>query len=360
MKYLLALVAAMKVLWLGKRIQGDFSITKVETTFDSTFVYLPVNEDTASLTELSLFWNSRKGHAIVRRTPTQETADLIRFEVLRNLGEPLRQTDGAWLSGWLGDKPEDFGFNSHQCFTTLPNGTKALISEKESTAWVIHIHGRKASYAEPLRNARQFDELGFSQLSISHLSDGPPNGFGIRRSTLGAKEWTQVSEAVEFVKAKGAQKVILFAWSLGGMMVNQYLSNADVPDEVKAIILDSPLLDYRSTLRVQALRAGYPEIAGDQVADVITNSRVLRALGFQSVAIDEISALNKSLRVQLPTLLFYSLNDGYISMNGVFKYQELNGKVSLVDIPGARHCRLFNEDKQKYQDSIARFVKENL
>ena len=360
MKYLLALVAAIKVLRLGKKIQGDFSIIKVEASKGSTFVYLPVNEDTACLGELSLFWNSRKGHAVVRSTPTQEIADLIRFELLKNLGEPLRQTDGAWLSGWLGDKPEDFGFNSQQSFTKLPNGTKAFISDRPSSNWVIHIHSRKATYAEPLRNAKQFDELGFSQLSISHLSDSPPNGFGIRRSTLGSKEWTQVSDAVEFVKDKGAQKIILFGWSLGGMMVNQYLSNAEVPNEVTAIIMDSPLLDYRSTLRVQALRAGYPEATGDQVADVITSSRVLRALGFSNVAIDEISALNKSLRVQLPTLLIYSLNDGYISMDGVFKYQELNNKVKLIDVPDGRHCRLFNQDKEKYQDSIALFVKENL
>ena len=348
------------MLWLGKKIQGDFSIIKVETTESSTFVYLPVNEDTACLGELSLFWNSRKGHAVVRRTPTQETTDLVRFEVFNNLGEPLRQTDGAWLSGWLGDKPEDFGFNSQQSFTKFPNGTKAFISERASSTWVIHIHGRKATYAEPLRNVKQFDELGFSQLSISHLSDSPPNGFGIRRSTLGAKEWTQVSEAVQFVKGKGAQRIILFGWSLGGMMVNQYLRKADVPNEVKAIILDSPLLDYRSTLRVQAVRAGYPETAGDQVADVITNSRLLRVLGFTNVAIDEISALNKSLQVQLPTLLFYSLNDGYISMDGVFKYQQLNSRVKLIDVPGGRHCRLFNQDKEKYQHSIAAFVKENL
>jgi len=360
MKYLLALVAAMKVLWLGKSIRGDFSIVKVETTKDSTFVYLPVNEDTACLGELSLFWNSRKGHAVVRRTSEQDTEQHRCFEVLKNLGEPLRQTNGAWLSGWLGDKPEDFGFNSQQCFTKLPNGTNAFISDTASTTWVIHIHGRKATYAEPIRNAKQFDELGFSQLSISHLSDNPPNGFGNRRSNLGAKEWLQVAEAVDFVKGKGAQKIILFGWSLGGMMVNQYLSTAAVPDEVTAIILDSPLLDYRSTLRVQALRAGYPEATGDQVADLITNSRALRVFGFANVAIDEISALNESLPVQLPTLVFYSLNDGYICMDGVFKYRELNHKITIIDIPGARHCRLFNEDKAKYQDSISAFVKEYL
>jgi len=360
MKYLVALVASMKVLWLGRRIKGDFSIVKVEKSSEGLAVYLPVNADTECLGDLSLFWNSRKGHAIVRRTPSGDSIELRRFEVIANLGEQVKATGDAWISGWLGDQPEHFGFSSVQNLTSMPNGTRAFISEQDSLTWVIHVHGRKATYAETLRNAILFHQHGFSQLAISHLSDSPPNGIGTRRSRLGSAEWTQIAEAIEFAKSKGAEKIILFGWSLGGMMVNQYLSKAAVAKEVVGVILDSPLLDYRSTLKVQAVRAGYHEAMGDLIADTITNSKLLRALGFKNIAVDEISALGKSIPVQLPTVLFYSLNDGYIAMDGVFRYQELNSKVSLKEIPGARHCRLFNEDKESYQRAIEDFLRLNL
>jgi alpha-beta hydrolase superfamily lysophospholipase len=360
MKYLIALVAAIKVLWLGSRIQGDFPITKVDRTSEGTFVYLPVNEDTASTGELSLFWNSRLGHAIVKRAPGNSGTKSQRFEVLRNLGEDLRVTDGAWLSGWLGDKPEHFGFSSETNLVMLPNGTISFMSVRDPKTWVIHVHGRKASYAETLRNTKQFDELGFSQLAISHESDPKPNGLGKKVSHLGSTEWKQVEMAIDVVKTHGAERILIFGWSLGGLMVNQYLSRASVAEEVVGVIFDSPLLDYRSTLRLQAKREGYTEQMGDLVAEAITKSRLLRLLGFSNVPVDSLSALSVSLPVQIPTLLFYSLNDGYISMAGVFRYQKLNPTVSLIEIPGARHCRLFNEDSQKYQEAIAGFVKANL
>jgi len=357
MKYVVALVAAIRVLWLGREIKGDFSILSVKTSAGKTFIQLPINADTESKAKLSLFWNSRNGHAVVQRVEGSDTSERT-FIVLENYGEELISTEGAWLSGWLGDKPEHFGYSENNK-VSLSNGTSALEVRGDQKRWVIHVHGRKASYAETLRNFKQFSELGFSQLAISHETDPRPLGLGRTKSELGATEWKQLEVAVKHARSLGAQKIVLFGWSLGGLFVNQFLAHSKETSAIVGAVFDSPLLDYRGTLQLQAGRAGVDRSIVDRTMKLIDSSKLIRILGFKNVPIVSVSALNSSLPVQIPSLLFYSSNDGYISMNGVYRYQELNPKTRLVEIVGARHCRLFNEDTEKYQRAIADFVASN-
>jgi alpha-beta hydrolase superfamily lysophospholipase len=357
MKYVVALVAAIRVLWLGGEIKGDFSILSVKTSAGKTFIQLPINADTESKAKLSLFWNSRNGHAVVQRVEDLDTSERT-FIVLENYGEELISTEGAWLSGWLGDKPEHFGYSENNK-VSLSNGTSALEVRGDQKRWVIHVHGRKASYAETLRNFKQFSELGFSQLAISHETDPRPLGLGRTKSELGATEWKQLEVAVKHARSLGAQKIVLFGWSLGGLFVNQFLAHSKETSAIVGAVFDSPLLDYRGTLQLQAGRAGVDRSMVDRTMKLITSNQLIRILGFKNVPIESLTALNSSLPVQIPSLLFYSSNDGYISMNGVYRYQELNPKTRLVEIVGARHCRLFNEDIEKYQRAIADFVESN-
>lgn len=357
MNYLVALVAAIRVLWLGSKIQGDFTISRVSELEGKTFVHLPINPDTQSYAKQSLFWNSRQGHVVVQRSDDGSTTDR-RFIVLEIFGEEINVTNGAWLSGWLGDKPEHFGYSPDD-LVTLGNGTRAIQVLAETDRWVIHIHGRKAGYAETLRNFQQLSDLGFSQLAISHETDPKPDGLGKTKSQLGAQEWTQVERAVEHAIANGATRIVLFGWSLGGMLVNQFLDRSKSTSVIAGAIYDSPLLDYRGTLQLQAGRAGIDRSIVTKSMKLISSSLMIRLLGFKNVDISNLSALDRPLSTQVPSLLFHSSNDGYISMTGVYRYRELNPLTRLVEIQGARHCRLFNEDQEKYQKSIAEFVSAN-
>ena len=357
MKYVVALVAAIRVLWLDRKIKGDFAILSVKTSAGRTYVQLPITADTESKAKLSLFWKSRLGHAVVQRVEDIVTSERT-FIVLENYGEELIPTKGAWLSGWLGDRPEHFGYSENHR-VSLSNGTSALQVLGDKKRWIIHIHGRKASYAETLRNFKQFSELGFSQLAISHETDPMPLGLGGTRSELGATEWKQLEVAVKHARSQGAEKIILFGWSLGGLFVNQFLAHSKETSAIVAAVFDSPLLDYRGTLQLQAGRTGVDRSIVDRTIRLITSSKIIRILGFKNVPIESLSALNSPLPIQIPSLLFHSSNDGYISMNGVYRYQELNPKTKLVEIVGARHCRLFNEDTEKYQRAIADFVASN-
>ena len=355
MKRLVALIGAIKLLWLGFRIKGDFKILQVKEYSEGVLIALPKNDDTKNFGRQSLFWDSRAGHALVEPLQIQPDEDKVWFRVERIFRGELRPKKSAWLSGWLGEMPEDFNLSNYE-IVRLPNQTQALHFEGREDVWAIHVHGRKATFGEALRNARQFSELSFSQLFMSMESDDRPWGLAKFKSKLGSTEWKQVEMAVQFAKSKGAKSIVLFGWSMGAMLIGQFLRNSNEKHQISGVVFDSPLLDYVGTLKLQSKLAGYSEEVGEVAASAIVKSKTLKMCGFDNIDINKLSLLNGPIGTNVPILCLYSKNDGFIDMSGVEHFAQLNPNVKLTEIAGARHCRLFNQDQQKYQKSIATWI----
>jgi len=351
MRYIKGMLAAIKLQILGSKITGEFKISSVVKNGSRTFVTLPRNQDTEVPGRQSLFWDSRAGHAVVQAV--SRDSETVTFELLKVFREEPEANADCWLSGWLGEVPEDFGFNNYET-AQLANKTQAWLVRRSSSRWIIHVHGRNALRGETLRNLQQFDELGFNQLTISHESDSRPAGSGRRRSNLGATEWRQVEIAVNFAQDQGATEITLFGWSLGAMFVGQFLIQSSKRELVKKVILDSPLIDYPNTLRLQATLAGYSSSFGDYVAKLLLSSRVLKALGF---GFRKLPTLLLALKV--PALVLYSKSDGYVSMENIEDLKNLNQKLELVEFLKGRHCRLFNQNEELYKASIAAFISKS-
>ena len=326
---------------------------------DEVFIDLPKNSETQSSAVQSLFWNSRKGHLLVQAAEGIES-DVVRFKVVKQITDGLPAAgERAALSGWLGETPEHFGLEGTYSEVDLPHGTKGWHFPNQSTTWVIHVHGRRASMGETLRNVEQFSSLGYSQLTISMRTDPKPFGKGISVSQLGHREWQEVQEAVRFALSSGAKYIILFGWSQGALLCGLFLNKAREASFVRAAIFDSPLLDYRTTMRFHARRGGHHPALGDRVIDSIQRSRAIPLLGYRNVDVDELSLIRKRSTHDAPILILYSKSDGHVAIEDVEVFARLNENVKLVEFDDARHCRLFNEDKKKYQTAISEFLLEN-
>ena len=346
-------IAMFRLLWLTPKVKGEFSILRTEQRGNSTFVLLPDNADTKAHGVQSLFWDSRKGHCVVEFSEAQHEGRW--FKVLKTFGlDPVPSTS-AWLSGWLGETPEHFGMTGYDN-VQLSDGTKAIVTNQESDRWVIHVHGRKTLIGETLRNLPLFDSLGFRQMSISHQTDPRPAGLGKRKSTLGLTEWKLVEQAVKYAKANGAKEVVLFGWSLGGMICGQYLKRASDTSIVRAAIFESPMFDVRNTLRFQAGLSGYSDQFADEVCELISKSFLLRLLGYPVMKVDEFSLAKNPIDTHIPMLVLYSLNDGYIQIKDALKFAEINRNVVLQEFEGARHCRLRNSNLELYEGALKDFV----
>jgi len=348
-QYIKALVASRNIVRLDKPISGDLDVLEVGRIGNEDVVRVRYCAESAQEGVQSLFWDNRRGHAVVEVScdPFLGVSDL---KVIRNLGASLSTLSKPWLSGWLGDVPEDFGFEEYSTIT-LSNQTRAWLFTSNSNRWVIHIHGRKAAKGETLRNLKQFRDLNFKQLVISHESDAKPDGLGTKVSYLGDREWSQVEIAVKYAKQHGAREIILFGWSLGAMFVGQFMKRSECNSLVTGVIYDSPLIDYETTFQLQSQNAGYDEEFGSYVYKILKTSKLL---GLFALRRKDIPTL--ILPVTFPLLVLYSSSDGYVSMAKVDQLLKLNKQANAVEILDARHCRLFNKDKITYQASISDFL----
>ena len=357
--YTKVLIAAINLMKMSGPIKAEVQVLELRNIENSIWVIVGGKLDRQSKGPQSLFWNSRAGHALVQVDFVQSSEGQIALKVLRIYKSEL-PTEGSSvsLSGWLGEHPEHFGLEGSFKELNMPNETKAWLFPGTTDKWVIHVHGRRAGMGETLRNIKQFSALGYNQLTISMESDPKPFGLGKTKSNLGETEWTQIELAVLKAQNLGAKEIILFGWSQGAFMIGQFLRKSKHANSVNGAIFDSPLLDYRSTMQFHAQRAGISKRLGDRVIDAIQDSKVIKLFGYRNVNVDAISLTNRSVGVQIPFLILYSSTDGHVESFDVHLFAGHNESVSLVEIQGAKHCRLFNHDQEKYQSSISQWISE--
>ena len=358
--YLKVLIAGLRLMKMTGPIKAELKVLEVDKQDDKATIYVPGKLESQTLGHQSLFWGSRTGHAEVQVDIDASAEGKIALRVSRLFKGSLPQPgDYVSLSGWLGEHPKHFGLEEEHEVILMPNKTKAWFFKGNSTKWVIHVHGRRASMGETLRNVSQFADLGFNQLTISMESDPKPFGHGTKRSKLGFTEWREVEAAVLHAKSQGATEILMFGWSQGSFMIGQFLRNSEHTELVKGAIFDSPLLDYRSTMRFHAARQGIDTALGDRVIDSIKKDPAVRLFGYRNIDVDQMSLAKNPLRTQVPMLILYSQKDGHVETMDVFDFAKINSEVTLVEIVGAKHCRLYNHDREKYQQSISDWLQRH-
>jgi hypothetical protein len=139
------------------------------------------------------------------------------------------------------------------------------------------------------------------------------------------------------------------------MFVGQYLRKTN-DSAIRGAIFDSPMFDVRNTLRVQAQVSGYSSQFADEVCALIRNSKLLKFLGYPDIDVDSFSLSKNALESDVPMLVMYSSNDGYISWEDSPKFCELNSTAFAIEFSGARHCRLMNSDPDRYEQVIRDFI----
>jgi pimeloyl-ACP methyl ester carboxylesterase len=334
-------------------ISGEFKVLAITQQGGDTFIDLPRNLDTRTNAIQSLFWDTRRGHLVVQAVANQNDNEVVRFKVLRKISLSLPEVGNrVWLSGWLGEEPSHFGLEDSFNSVTLENGSTGWLFNSDSTKWVIHVHGRRAAMGETLRNIKQFQELGYTQLTISMATDPKPLGLGLTKSQLGETEWKELEYAISFAEQNGAKEILFVSWSQGAFITGQLLRNSRKLGSVRGAIFDSPLVDYRSTMRFQAAKKGFAIHLGDRVVEAIGASALLRLLGYPHIDVDQLS-LKKPFAKDVSVLVIYSSEDGHVATHDVHALAASNPSATLFEIPRARHCRLFNEDQMAYQKAIS-------
>lgn len=227
--------------------------------------------------------------------------------------------------------------------------------------WAVLIHGHGGNREEALRALPLLHRLGIPSLVPSYRNDvdGPQSG----RLGLGATEWCDVEASVLHALNNGAQDVILFGWSMGGAIVLQHVSRSWTADRVRAVVLDSPVIDWNDVLDHQVRINNIPKPVGDLSRSMISDRtlRWLSGLGGPPIDFRRLDWVSRACELRLPVLLMHSDDDEFVPSGPSRRLARARPDlVTYVGFAGARHCKEWNTDPARWEREVARFLLQYL
>jgi len=217
------------------------------------------------------------------------------------------------------------------------------------STWAIVIHGLGGNRADTLPSMPALHALGYPILAITYRNDqGAPQSLD-HRSHLGATEWHDVEAAIRYAMGHGASGVILYGYSLGGAMALIAARDSLVRPDIRAVVLDSPVLDWPATLHYAARRHGLPPPLTTLVADVVAWRDHLDFVPFDQ--------LKQEPSLNLPVLLIQGSADTVVPPALASRFAHARpALVTYLPVPGADHVSAIDTDPSGYRDALAVFL----
>jgi alpha-beta hydrolase superfamily lysophospholipase len=220
--------------------------------------------------------------------------------------------------------------------------------------WVIQVHGRGADRRECIRAVPVFHQAGHTSLLISYRNDGVAPSSADGRYALGDTEWVDVESAIRFAVDRGATRITLMGWSMGGALVLQCITRSSLSGMVGGIVLESPVIDWIRVLDHHAGALRIPGVIRRSVYRLIGASWGRRFTG-QAEAIDlpRLDFVSRAAELRLPTLLLHSESDTFVPSAGSRALARLRPDiVTHVSFSGAGHTRLWNYEPERWNRAI--------
>ena len=257
------------------------------------------------------------------------------------------------VPGPLGDYPAWLvPTGQHPAGQNRPGQNPAEPNPAEPDTWVVTVHGRGGDRRESLRVLPTLHRLGHPVLVISYRNDAgaPPGPDGLYH--LGDTEWADLAAAVRYARTRGARQVVLYGWSMGAAVIAAYLDRATPPLPVVAMVWDSPLVDWRATLRQQAALRRLPPVL-TRTAMQVTRWRI-------GIDFDRFDLIHSPPRLRPPTLLLHGAADTAVppgpSRALAATARRLGWSLHYVEVPGAEHTATWNVDPPAYESAVAQFL----
>ena len=266
----------------------------------------------------------------------------------------LERADRGRINGWYHLGPWELGHEYENVVVETPLGpapARVVPAAIPPTRWVIQVHGRGAKRQEGLRAVDPARDAGWNTLLISYRNDGEAPESEDRRYGLGGTEWADVVAAVRYAVDRGARRIVLMGWSMGGAISLQaFFRSSEVRERLVGIVLESPAVDWVDILRFQGRAAGLPHDAGELIARVLGApvGGVFTGLA-APIDLEALDAVARADELDVPILLMHSVDDGFVPIEGSRRLAAVRADIVQFEVfEGARHTKLWNHDPERW------------
>lgn len=324
-------------------------------------IELPATEQTRAHGRYSFWFDQGMGHACLGPVvqSNHDRSTVIR-EVERVDSGDLKQARAGIWSGYVYSKPGQVGLPYQDVEIPVDNGVAPAWRFDPSAgvatpgAWAIHIHGMGGKRAGTLRGIPVAGRLGMTSLVVSFRNDGdaPPSYDG--RYNLGQGEWRDVEAGINYAISNGAERIVLFGWSLGAAIALQAAALSPNSSRVAGMVLDAPVFDWRTTLAANAKAAGLPRPLV-HFGFIILRSKALRwVTGLaEPICLDSLDWLARASELKKPILVLHGAKDDTTPFEASRKAASLRPDlIKLVEFEAQGHSLEWNVDAEKWEQSV--------
>ena len=270
--------------------------------------------------------------------------------------------DSVSWSGIYFATPADAVLEAHDIMIYTPSGyAPAWRFDGSSSTWAIHIHGLGSPRAGTLRGVQVATELGYTSLVVSYRNDGEGPTLGSRRSTLGATEVEDVEAAISYAVRRGAERIVLFGWSMGAAIALQLARRPDYAQLIAGLVLDSPVLDWAEVIKANCARSGLPAAAGHLANPWLTLDPLARMVGLKSgVPLREYDWLRRANDLSVPTLILHGANDDSVPVTLSEKLRDRRPDLVELESLEAGHTLPWNSDPDRWRTTVSSWLSSHL
>ncbi|WP_373682251.1 MULTISPECIES: alpha/beta hydrolase [Streptomyces] len=215
--------------------------------------------------------------------------------------------------------------------------------------WVITVHGLGAAREHPMNVMGFLNRHHFPVLDLAYRGDlgapRPQDGL----SHLGETEWRDLDAAIRYAVRYGAEQVVLYGWSTGATMALRAAAHSAVRERISGLVLDSPVLEWETTLRALASARHTPS--------VLLPLAVRAARGRTGLHGDRIENAAHPEHLTVPTLVLHGPDDTIAPWAASRRLADRRPDlVTLHTVPNAPHGAMWNADPDGYEEALRRFL----
>lgn len=332
-------------------VESPVVVTRVQRSDGRTLVWLQ-GEHSDLPGRYSYVFDQGRGHGRLGAILDHDHQGTVRELLSTEKGDVEIGTRGR-ITGWWYTEPEQLGFRVERIsYSTELGDAEAWVvhpRRQRKHRWAVHVHGRGAPPQETLRGVAPLARAGITSLVIHYRNDrGAPVGENGRYG-IGIAESRDVDSAIAEVRRRGAERVTLFGWSMGGTASLIAATAGAHTEVIDGMILDSPAVDWATLLRYHAAEFHAPRAIAN-IGIRLLDSGVIRGGEPDGIDFTRLTPAAFAEQLTIPVLIHASTGDTFVPCDGAQRLAETRPDLVQLRLQTeGEHVRLWNVTPEPWE-----------